>query len=109
VTPASLRVEANGPWSIDFRSILAARTWNRAGGIGGLGDDVLLLAAPPAGPVTALIRNSATQTFAVTAFTPQEGVLLVDEVGNFAGTVTIPDGSVLIAIHAEGVWTIAAR
>jgi hypothetical protein len=106
-TPASLRIEAGGRGSIGFRPILAGRPWNGSVKIGGRGDDVLRLDPLPAGPVTVTIRNSASQTFAITAFTPQTSVLLVDEIGNFAGTVTIPEGSVLVGIQADGAWSIS--
>jgi hypothetical protein len=108
-SPATVRIEAAGRGSIEFRPILAGRTWSGSAEISGRGDDVLLLDPPPGGPLTATIRNSATQTFAVTAFTPQTRVLLVDEIGNFAGTVAIPVGSILVGVHADGAWTISPR
>jgi hypothetical protein len=108
-SPATVRIEAGGRGTIEFQPILAGRAWSGSATISGLGDEVLLLDPLPGGSVAATIRNSATQTFAVTAFTPQTGVLLVDEIGNFAGTVTIPDGSILVGIHADGPWTISPR
>jgi hypothetical protein len=56
-SPATLRIEAGGRGSIEFRPILTGRPWNGSGGISGRGDDVLRLDPLPGGPLTATVRT----------------------------------------------------
>ncbi|MCW2938759.1 MAG: hypothetical protein JWN00_1744 [Actinomycetia bacterium] len=34
---------------------------------------------------------------------------LVNEIGHYAGEVQLPDGTFLITVHADGMWTLTTR
>ncbi len=108
-TPAALRVDAMGPWTIHLRPLVDARTRNVQGTLSGTGDDVAILSPPPAGAVPVIVRDSSPDTFTLTASTPGADALLVDNAGGFDGTVRVPAGAVLLDVHSSGPWSVTAH
>jgi hypothetical protein len=104
----ALKVESDGAWAITIKPIASARAWKPTGRLSGRGDDVVRVTPPVAGLAIAIITNRGPSNFVVTAYTSDgSGELLVNEIGNYSGQTTLPDGTILLQVESVGgTWTI---
>ncbi|WP_437584268.1 TM2 domain-containing protein [Paramicrobacterium sp. CJ85] len=98
----NLQVQASGPWSITISPISAAPELAESGS----GDAVFLYNGDAA---SAEFSHTGDANFIVTEET-RVGVgfgLLINEIGNYSGTVPLSAGPSVIVIKASGDWTAA--
>jgi hypothetical protein len=102
----AFKIGSNGAWTATIRPTSAARAWDGASKASGKGDDVLLVNPPVSGLATATVTHSGSANFVVESYTADVSDLLVNEIGKYTGEVQLPDGTMLIAISADGAWRI---
>jgi hypothetical protein len=102
----AFKIESDGSWTIVIKPIELARAWNPETKLTGRGDDVARLSPPTSGLTTVTITHRGAANFIVTAYTADGGQGLVNEIGNYSGEVPLPDGTLLLEIQADGVWTV---
>ncbi|MBX3310040.1 MAG: DUF4190 domain-containing protein [Cryobacterium sp.] len=98
----SLEITASGPWSVTVRSILSLREFV-AGSASGHGDDVLIYRGP-AGVAT--LTHNGSRNFAVWKYGDRSD-LVVNDIGAYSGSVRWTAGPSLVAVTADGDWSIA--
>lgn len=91
-------ITADGPWRIEVKPLEMLRAFDSTAE--GAGDDVLRYDGEA---MAARISHAGSSNFAVWA----NNDLLVNEVGNYDGTVRFPAGPALVRITADGPWSIA--
>ncbi|MBE1590099.1 hypothetical protein ACFPOI_03645 [Nonomuraea angiospora] len=98
------KIKADGAWTLTLKPLTMAREW---GGdrISGRGDEVLLLSPAASGLTTVKADHSGSSNFIVTSYAEQSRENLVNEIGSYRGEVLLPDGTVLVTVHADGRWT----
>lgn len=98
-----LEITASGSWTIQIKSLSAARSFG-AGIITGTGDDVLRWNGSTR---TAYITHQGSGYFSVWSW-PDVGYadLEVSEIGEYAGSVVLPAGPATVEITADGTWSI---
>lgn len=94
---AGFEVTAAGPWRIEAKPQEMLRPFDTE--VSGTGDDVVAYLGDP---MAAHITHTGESNFAVHS----ERDLLVNEIGNYEGTVRFPGGPALVRITADGPWTI---
>jgi hypothetical protein len=107
-TPQYIHVQARGPWTITIVDVATMPKLN-AGTTRGHGDAVLVV--PPAlsdGPASYTFTHSGKSNFIVV---PADGGLyhaaaLINIIGPYTGEKTVPGGTEIIGILADGDWTI---
>lgn len=102
-----LEIQADGPWKIEVRPLSAAR--RLSGSATGTGDEVLSWGGSSA---TATIRHRGESNVIVWSHDPDElwGMnLMVNEIGDYDGTVRVPAGSRIIEVQADGTWSVTLR
>jgi hypothetical protein len=106
---AAIKIQADGRWTLRLAPPANARVWHGTTATGH-GDEVIHLATPSTGLTTARLTHRGRANFIVDAYS--EGSdggnvdSLVNEIGHYSGEVQLPDGTFLIAIHADGAWTM---
>ncbi|ETK35257.1 hypothetical protein MPTA5024_15100 [Microbispora sp. ATCC PTA-5024] len=103
---AALKIQADGAWTVTLKPLSMARRWTGAG-LTGHGDDVAIVSRPSSGLTTVTARHSGSANFIVDAYTESSRENLVNEIGGWHGEVPLPDGTVLLTVHADGVWSFA--
>jgi capsular exopolysaccharide synthesis family protein len=95
----AIRVSADGPWHLEFRSVREARSWDGVARIAS-GDSVVVYRG---GGGTLTLQCSRTQRFLVRTGTIDGGSTrtIVDQVGPYEGRTAIPAGPVVVAVHAD--------
>jgi hypothetical protein len=109
---ASLRIRADqGQWTVALRPLAAARRWDGSGPVSGRGADVLLARAAFTGEstISAVHRGAAGFTVSGYGGTAALAGSLLNGFGDFTGTATVPAGTVVLAIEADGTWTMSKR
>jgi len=103
----AFKIETGGAWTIKVEPVSSARAWSGSGKLSGAGDDVIRLTTPPSGLTTATLTHAGKANFIVYAYT-SDGLAAVraNEIGHFSGQVQLPDGTVLLAVTADGAWTV---
>ena len=103
-TGRRLQVTADGDWTITLHSIASAKSLPKSG----RGDDVRLY-NKPAGALR--ITHRGESNFAVWQHSGgRYGYdLLVNEIGDYKGTVPTKGGPSVIEITADGTWTITRK
>ncbi|MEO7147102.1 MAG: hypothetical protein ABIW81_02160 [Terrimesophilobacter sp.] len=97
----SLEITADGPWSVTLKSVLSLRTFS--GGIAsGTGDDVLIYRGDAG---VAAITHNGSSNFAIWAYGKRSD-LVVNEIGAYSGSVRWPAGPSVVAVSADGQWSI---
>ncbi|MGP3917602.1 hypothetical protein [Nonomuraea sp. 10N515B] len=89
-----------------MKPLAVARPWTNAR-VSGRGDEVLLLSPASSGLTTVKVNHSGSSNFIVYSYTEQSQEGLVNEIGSYRGEVLLPDGTVLVTIHADGRWTFS--
>ncbi|MEU8061740.1 hypothetical protein [Microbispora bryophytorum] len=102
---AALKIQADGAWTITLKPLSSARVWS-GDSMTGRGDDVVMVNPPSAGLTILNGRHSGSANFIVYAFTESSRELLINEIGSWHGEVPLPDGTVLVTIKADGVWSL---
>ncbi|NEM90877.1 hypothetical protein [Galbitalea soli] len=97
-------ISASGPWALTLKSISAARQMTGSR-ITGAGDDVLIYRGDAS---AAAIVNRGSSNFAVWQYGDSTD-LLVNEIGNYTGTVLISGGPSLFAVSSDGKWSITTQ
>ncbi|MEU6729924.1 hypothetical protein ABZ917_39995 [Nonomuraea wenchangensis] len=98
------KIQADGAWTLTLKPLDMARRW--AGDrVSGRGDEVLLLSPKSEGLTTVKADHSGSSNFIVHAYGGTDQDTLVNEIGSYRGEVLLPDGTVLIGVHADGRWT----
>lgn len=101
-----LQVNARGPWTLTVGGLSTARQVTSPPA-NGTGDDVLLISSPKD---VATLSHTGESNFVVQAATEQGGTdLVVNEIGRYNGTVMLPadGGAMLMAVTADGAWTLS--
>jgi hypothetical protein len=98
---SSLQITATGPWTVTLRSIKSLRTFEGAAA-SGTGDDVLIYLGK-AGAAT--ISHDGQHNFAVWSYGDRSD-LMVNEIGAYNGTVRWSAGPSVVAVSADGNWSI---
>lgn len=101
----AFKIGSNGSWTATIKPISAARAWSGTDKLTGKGDDVVLVDPPISGLTTATFTYRGSSNFVVVSYTTGDSNLLINEIGTYTGQVQIPDGTVLLAISADGAWT----
>ncbi|GII92154.1 hypothetical protein [Sinosporangium siamense] len=106
---AALEIKADGAWTATFKPLSAARCWC-AGTIAGEGAQVLKL-SPTRGLRTVRAAHSGEGNFIVQGYTSTTsyGDLLFNEIGRYKGKAVLPAGTRLVAVKADGRWTLTRR
>lgn len=98
-----LEIRASGPWEIKVRDLDSVKKVTVPGTITGQGDEVFMLIGDTVDHAT--ILHDGESNFIVTVYDQFRPDLLVNEVGDYSGIVSISGGSVF-DIVADGTWTI---
>jgi hypothetical protein len=100
---ARFQVESSGEWTIEVLPLLAIRGVDVPGTFSGTGDDVILLGGAP--DLLRIDASNARSNFAIWAYGDYRD-LLVNEIAPYTGVVVAGPTTVILAIEAEGEWTI---
>lgn len=111
LAPAALRIEADGAWSITVRAFTKTPLWSGESS----GSDPTVLRLDPAratGAVRARVTHTGDSNVVVIAYAQQTPTLLlqsllVNDIGRYSADISLPPGTVAVAIDAEGPWTIS--
>jgi hypothetical protein len=101
----AFKIGSNGSWNATIKPTSAARPWDGKVKLAGKSDDVVLVNPPISGLSTATFTHNGSSNFAVTSYTADSPDLLINEIGVYTGQVQLPDGTRLLSISADGVWT----
>ena len=99
---SSLEITASGPWTVTVRSILSLREFV-VGAASGHGDDVLIFRGQAG---VASITHNGSSNFAVWKYGDRTD-LVVNEIGAYEGSVRWTAGPSLVAVSADGDWSIS--
>ncbi|MDB5910824.1 MAG: hypothetical protein JWP34_4938 [Massilia sp.] len=102
---SALKIQADGAWTIHLKPPSSARRWIGTH-ISGKSDEVLALDTPSSGLVTMKLTHTGSSNFIVHGYTADSSESLVNEIGHYRGEVALPEGTFLIAVHADGRWTL---
>lgn len=107
VTSTHLEISADGPWTVAIQAVSAARAMS-SNATNGVGDDVLRWTGKA---VVVRIKHTGTGHVAVWARAADGDYLdlLVNEIGNYNGTVVVPAGTRLVTVETEGTWSITLQ
>lgn len=100
----SLEITADGPWRVAITAASAAKPFSGRT-VSGTGDDVVVWNG---GVSTALLTHDGASNFAVWGYVGDWPELLVNEIGDYSGTVRWP-GAGLYEIAADGRWSISVN
>jgi hypothetical protein len=104
-TPSYLRIDADGNWTIDIKSVDEARLW-QADFITGTGAEVLRYEG---GAAVLDYTNAGSSNFIVQFHRNPGFDLLVNEIGPISGTTTMQAGPGVVVVDAVGDWALSAR
>jgi hypothetical protein len=100
----ALKIESDGTWRVVIKPIVSARSWSGSGRLTGKGDDVVRVSPATSGLFVVTITHAGRANFIVTAYSADGTDLLVNEIGRYSGETTLPDGTLLIEVEADGSW-----
>lgn len=106
-TPAALRVEADGEWTIAFSHLSEAPRWDGSGTYEASGDSIVIVDEVADGLTPVTLTHSGDSNFAIWAWGESYPDLIVNDVGTYDGTTLLPDGSLMLQVTADGDWSIA--
>lgn len=100
-----LEIQADGAWSVAVEPLANAQAVRvPTTNLFGQGDTVLRLSG--GSPDTASLTHSGESNFIVTAY-GRSRRLLVNEIGNYEGTVIVPGDTAVLEIEADGDWQLS--
>lgn len=94
---AFIEVSADGSWTIELQPIFYA-TQFVGSSVSGSGADVVIGPAPPSGTSRLEITHTGDSNIAVWVYSTDDRDLLVNEIGNYSGTVLSIAGAILYDI-----------
>jgi hypothetical protein len=97
----SLEITADGAWSVTVRSLLSLEEFDGSP-VSGSGDDVLIYRGKAG---VAAITHNGSSNFAVWTYGDRTD-LVVNEIGAYSGSVRWTAGPSVVAISADGEWSI---
>ncbi|MEV5495967.1 hypothetical protein AB0M50_11275 [Nonomuraea fuscirosea] len=98
------KIKADGAWTLTLKPLTAARPWTAAR-VSGRGDEVLLVSPASSGLTTVKVNHSGSSNIIVDAYSEGDRDNLINEIGSYRGEVLLPDGTILVTVHADGRWT----
>lgn len=106
--PAALKIEADGRWTITIQDASKATLWDGHSPLSGAGDDVVHIDPLPSGLTIITVTHQGDSNFAILAHGdllpfPE---LLVNEIGDYSAETTLPSGTDLLEITADGQWSV---
>jgi hypothetical protein len=103
----AFEIQSDGAWTIVVKPTTAARKWNPTTKLSGRGDDVVLVRPPSSGVTTLLLTHDGLHNFEVKAYPMStKYALIVNAVGHYYATNDLPDGTVILTVEADGVWSV---
>ena len=99
--PSSLEITADGNWTVTMKSVLSLRQFS-GNAVTGVGDDVVLYLGD-AGAAT--ISHDGSRNFAIWLYGDSTD-LVVNEIGPYNGTVRWIAGPSVVAVTADGNWSV---
>jgi hypothetical protein len=102
----TLKITASGAWTVRLVPISTAPVVGAH--VQGTGDEVYLWTGKAANWV---ISKQGSGNFAVRTYDQSllGGALLVDEIGNYQGTVPVTGGPAVVLVTSDGAWTLTVR
>ena len=100
----SLQITADGAWTVTLHSIRSLRQFTESGATGH-GDDVLVYQGKAG---AAKISHDGASNFAIWEYGDSSD-LVVNQIGAYSGVVRWTTGPSLVAITADGNWSIALQ
>ncbi|ANY05163.1 hypothetical protein [Pseudonocardia sp. HH130630-07] len=99
-----LQINADADWTLTVGGVDTARQV-AAPPVDGTGDQVLLIDDPAD---VATLTHDGTGNFAVWAVSSSDSDLVVNEIGDYTGTVMLPDdgGRLMVVVEADGTWSL---
>jgi hypothetical protein len=102
----AFQIAADGRWTVRILPLSRAPVWSGRKALNGRGDTVIRLNPPSSGLTTTKIQHTGSSNFAVYAY-GDTTELLVNEIGRYRGESLLPNGTLLIAITADGRWSFS--
>lgn len=99
---SALEITADGAWTVTVRSVLSLRQFEGASAAG-IGDDALIYLGDAG---AAALSHDGESNFAVWTYGSSTD-LVVNEIGAYTGTVRWAAGPTVVAVSADGAWSIA--
>ena len=103
-----LEVTATGPWSMTFSDVRSAPLLG-SGVNTGAGDQVFRYEKGVLRGLLQVQGNATSKRFQVLAYGPEDLDLLVNTVTPYNGQVRVRPASALVAVRAQGEWSISLR
>lgn len=106
----AVEVTADGNWSIQIRKLSAAPRQNVKRG-SGTGDAVIRFSKPTKGLTRMTLTHDGDSNFIVKPIDGkgETGFSMVNEIGNYRGTVRVPAGTRYMWVQADGAWSYSTR
>jgi len=108
VHSVAFKIQSNGSWKVVIKPVTSARAWNGTGRLSGKADDVVRLTPMSSGLTTVTLVHSGRANFIGTAYGTDGRELLANEIGRYSGQTTLPEGTFLFQVEADGAWTITS-
>ena len=102
----AFKIDTSGAWKATIEPVSAARTWNGMAIIKGTGDDVFTVVPATAGLVAWQFEHTGKSSFIVDAFAADGQDNLVNAIGDYSREIQIPEGTYLMTVRSEGVWSV---
>jgi hypothetical protein len=106
---SALEIQADGPWTITIKHPTKARSWSGSGALSGNGDDVVRVSPTVSGFTAVTLSHSGDSNFIVTSYANDGTDLVVNEIGSYRGSKTLPSGTYAIEVEADGSWSITPQ
>lgn len=106
----AVSVMADGNWNIQINKLSSAAGQPLKQGQGA-GDNVIRFNQNVKGFKRITFTHDGTSNFIVRPITAkgEEGISLVNEIGNYKGTVRLPAGTKYLYVIADGAWTYSTK
>lgn len=105
---AALEISADGAWQATLEPLTEAEPWEEGDNeFTGTGDDVLRLEWEPSGLTVLDISHTGKRNFAIWSYADSFPELLVNEIGEYEGQARLSADTVLLAVTADGEWTLS--
>ena len=97
----ALEIQTDGPWTVKLEDWQTAETFSKK--TEGAGDDVRIFDGQPG---IANIKHQGDSNFIVRIYSSDGSDGLVNEIGNYQGTVPLRTDFGIVTIQSEGTWSI---
>jgi hypothetical protein len=106
---ARFEVRADGPWTVDLVPLAAAPSWSGREPLDGRGDAVVVVPGGLSRFTLTQVVHGGARSFAVWAYSATSRDLVVNRVGRHDGRHALAPGVLLLAVTADGPWSITPR